>query len=542
MQLINADSPAFKHLSPAEATRTQLLLGSAAICEPVASTMGPRGLNVLIAQPYNQPPIATNDGKTVADSIDLEDPIQNMAAQLIKQAASATNQTAGDGTSATTVLANALLRSGLKAIAIGANPVLFKRELDVLTANVVAALKTQSQPVKSSADIKHVAQISSQNAQVAEVLADLYDKLGPTGVIDLAESNLVGITGEFTSGFSWNAAPWSPSFLANASNVELVDVPVLLLDLPTVAATDALVPLMTALAEAGTPRLVVVARNFGTAAIATQLLNNVQGSFNSLVVQPDFRAGSSFFEDLSALTGAPIINETCGVPLKALTPAHLGHAAKASVTMTQIIIQGPATSPVSLASHLENLSTQVTEAASPAESDRLLARIARLTTGIGVLTVGALTPVETRELKLRAEDAINATRAASLEGIVAGGGTALAHIAQSLRTAPPDAQASLEARLAHEAMTEVLETPLSTIAINANQTPAIIKAGLKSADAAWGFNALTLKFENLVKSGVIDPTLVVRSALENAVSAVGTLLTTAHSISPSVEKLDPTKP
>lgn len=527
----------FKQLTSGDDNARKMLAGVLKLSKVVGSTLGPRGLNVTIDRGPWQPPLVTNDGVTVAASITLEDEVENLAAQLVKSAAQSTNDFAGDGTTTATVLAARLYQEGLKRIQTGCNPILLKKALDFLVTFARGELSKLALPVASAKDIKNIARVSSGSEAVGQVLADLYEAAGPDGMTTLEPGLEHGVCGEFREGLTWASGLWAPQFVNNPTKAESAweDIPVLLLDLPNVSDPTALVPLMKAMVSAGQPRLLVVAKAFSGGALATAVFNCLKADgFKTCAVKAT--GDSAWFSDVAALTGATVINDACGLKLDALTPEHLGKVRRvvSDMTCTTLVALADADTKARVAARVAQIESDINDAKNDSAVEALLARKSKLTTGVSVVKVGASSEIEAAELRLRVEDAINACRAASREGVVAGGGRALLQVAAAFRFKDPATlgMKTLEERAAYEILCRVLEEPARVIANNAGSNPDSVVERLYSEyeNPHVGFNALTCVFEDLVAAGVVDPALVTRSALENAVSVVGTLLTTDYSV------------
>jgi len=522
--------------------RHSIQTGVRTLASVVAATMGPRGRNVAIAsQGYGKPPLVTNDGVTIAQSITLEDPTEDLAAQFIKQVASRANETAGDGTTTATVLAAALLDAALLQVELqDANPVQLKLQLELVLAHVLELLNDVAVPVQGNTELlRAVARISSGGDDaLATQLAELYERLGPDAAVTLQDDAQPGVTVDTIEGITLPFGWLLPHFVNQPRTNEALftDIPCLVID-RDLADPKSLLKLMNHLGQKGEPRLVVFCKNMRDGALATAAVNTVQGKFTSLVVRV---TSADDFADLAALTGAQIIGPSDGVDLNdaaLLERAYLGKVSKVVATRTKTTVVGAADSE-SLAAHVTQLRTEADDQTSDLTEDQrnaLVNRAAKLESGVGVVRVGATTEVARLERKLRVEDAINATAAALRSGVLPGGGAALAHVAAKLRT---DAPPTLDP-VAVNILVRVLEEPMKCIVRNAGRdaTTVLDQVQANGAPATYDANTHT-HIPDAIAAGIADPALVTTTALEAAVTAVATLVTTHATITDPAPKND----
>jgi len=509
-----------------ENARRALERGIDILAEAVAVTLGPKGRNVVLEKKFGAPQIV-NDGVTIAKEIELEDHIENTGVALIRQAASKTNDAAGDGTTTATVLAHAIVKEGLRNVAAGANAILLKRGIDKASAFLVEKIAEHARPVEDSKAIAQVAAISAGNdEEVGSMIAQAMDKVGKEGVISLEEGKSMTTELEITEGMRFDKGYISPYFATDAERMETVfDEPYILLTDKKIALFQDLVPVLEQVARSGRP-LVIIAEDIEKEALATLVVNRLRGVLNVAAVKaPGFGdRRKAMLEDIAVLTGGQLVTEDAGLKLDTTKLESLGKARRITITKdsTTIVAEG---NEASVKARCEQIRRQMEETESSYDKEKLQERLAKLSGGVAVVKVGAATETEMKDKKLRLEDAINATKAAVEEGIVPGGGTTLAHLA-------PVLEAWAHSNLKDEELTgalivaRALPAPLKRIAENAGQNGAVIAERVKEKDFNIGFNASTNEFVDMLEAGIVDPAKVTRSALQNAASIAGMVLTT----------------
>ncbi|MHB1988023.1 MAG: chaperonin GroEL [Acidimicrobiales bacterium] len=521
-----------------ESARRRLEAGVNKLADTVKVTLGPKGRNVVLDKKFGAPTI-TNDGVTIARDIELEDHFENMGAQLVKEVATKTNDVAGDGTTTATVLAQALVREGLRNVAAGANPMALKRGIEQAVAAAVESVRNQSREIDGRKEIAQVAAISAADESIGEVLAEAIDKVGKDGTVTVEESNTFGLELEFTEGMQFDKGYLSPYFVTDAERQEVVlEDPYILVVNSKVSSVHDLVPVLERVMQSG-KQLLIIAEDVEGEALATLVVNKIRGLFSSVAVKaPGFgERRKAMLGDIAVLTGAQVISEEVGLKLENTTLDLLGHSRRIVVTKddTTIIDGGGASEDVK--GRIAQIKREIEDTDSDWDREKLQERLAKLAGGVAVVKVGAATEIELKEKKHRIEDALSATRAALEEGIVAGGGTALIRSRAAL-TKVIDSLSGDEATGAR-AVYKALEEPLKWIAINAGLEGAVQVQHVEQADGSHGLNAATGKIEDLVKAGITDPAKVTRSALQNAASIAALLLTTEVVIADKPEKNPP---
>ncbi|MBD2489337.1 chaperonin GroEL [Aulosira sp. FACHB-615] len=509
-----------------ENARRALERGIDILAEAVAVTLGPKGRNVVLEKKFGAPQIV-NDGVTIAKEIELEDHVENTGVALIRQAASKTNDAAGDGTTTATVLAHAIVKEGLRNVAAGANAIQLKRGIDKATGFLVDKIKEHARPVEDSKAIAQVAAISAGNDEVVGALiAEALDKVGREGVVSLEEGKSVTTELEVTEGLNFDKGYISPYFATDAERLEAVlDEPFLLLTDKKITLVQDLVPILEQVARQGRP-LVIIAEDIEKEALATLVVNRLRGVLNVAAVKaPGFGdRRKAILEDIAILTGGQLITEDAGLRLDATKLDQLGKARRITITKdsTTLVAEG---NEQAVKARVEQIRRQIEETESSYDKEKLQERLAKLAGGVAVVKVGAATETELKDRKLRLEDAINATRAAVEEGIVPGGGTTLAHLAPELETW---AKANLvdEELIGALIVSRALAAPLKRIAENAGQNGAVIAERVKEKEFNVGYDATTGEFVDLFAAGIVDPAKVTRSAIQNAASIAGMVLTT----------------
>ncbi len=509
-----------------EEARRGLEAGVNKLADAVKVTLGPKGRNVVLDKKFGAPTI-TNDGVSIAREVELEDQFENMGAQLVKEVATKTNDIAGDGTTTATVLAQALVREGLRNVAAGANPMGVKKGMEKAVAAAVENLAGQSVQVDDSKDkIAQVASISAADTSIGETIANAIDKVGKDGVVTVEESNTFGMDLDFVEGMQFDKGYLSPYFVTDAERQEAVlDDPYILLNQGKISNVQDLLPVLEKVMQSGKP-LLIIAEDIEGEALATLVVNKIRGTFNSVSVKaPGFgERRKAMLQDMAILTGGQVIAEEVGLKLDSADMSLLGSARKIVVTKDDTTIVEGAGSTADVEGRVAQIKAEIENTDSDWDREKLQERLAKLAGGVAVVQVGAATEVELKEKKHRIEDALSATRAAIEEGIVAGGGTALLRS----RSAVADLLGSLEgdeatgARIIHAA----LEAPAKLIASNAGHEGAVVVQRVEAESGSTGFDAATGEMVDLIDAGVIDPVKVTRAALQNAASIAGLLLTT----------------
>jgi chaperonin GroEL len=513
-----------KILSFSEDARRRLEKGVNKLADAVKVTLGPKGRNVVIDKKWGAPTI-TKDGVTVAREIELEDAYENMGAQLAKEVATKTNDVAGDGTTTATVLAQAIVKEGLRNVAAGANPMMLKRGIDKAVEAVVADIASQARDIETQDEIAQVAAISANNDEtIGKILADAMDKVGKDGVITVEESQTFGMELDFVEGMQFDKGYISPYMVTDTERMEVVfEDPYILLANSKISAVQDLLPVLEKVMQAGRP-LVVVAEDLEGEALATVVVNKIRGTFQSAAVKaPGFgERRKAMLQDIAILTGGQVISEEVGLKLENTTLDLLGRARKVVITKDDTTIVEGAGSEEDIQGRIAQIKAEIDKTDSDWDREKLQERLAKLSGGVAVVKVGAATETELKEVKHRIEDALSATRAAVEEGIVAGGGTSLIHAEAAVDKLKLDGDIATGARIIRHA----LSSPLYWIASNAGLEGSVVVEKVRGMDAGHGLNALTGDYEDLGKAGVIDPAKVTRSALQNAASIAGLLLTT----------------
>ncbi len=529
-----------KQIVHGEESRAAILRGVNQLADAVKITLGPKGRNVVLGKTYGSPTI-TKDGVTVAKEIELKDPLENMGAQMVREVASKTSDIAGDGTTTATVLAQAIYREGVKTVAAGANPMALKRGIDKAVERATAAIKKMSKPVAGDM-IAQVGTISANgDAAIGELIAEAMEKVGKDGVITVEDAKTMETDLEFVEGMQFDRGYLSPYFVTDAEKMESVLTnPLILLSEKKIASMRDLLPILEQVAKIGKP-ILIIAEDVEGEALATLVVNKLRGTINVAAVKaPGFGdRRKEMLQDIAVLTGAKVISEDLGIKLENVTVEDLGKAKKVTISKENTIIIDGGGNTDDLKARVKILKTQIDDSSSDYDREKLQERLAKLVGGVAVIRVGAATETELKEKKARVEDAMNATRAAVEEGIVAGGGVALIRAAKALdkfiifdaknedeTNGDPDEQIGVNI------VKRALEEPLRQIVQNAGKEGAVIVEKVRaSKDANFGYNAATETFEDLVAAGIIDPAKVTRCALQNAASIAGLMLTTEALIS-----------
>ena len=532
-----------KQLVFAEEARRKLKAGIDVVADAVATTLGPKGRNVALDRKFGSPTI-THDGVTVAKEIELQDPFENMGAQLLKEAATKTNDIAGDGTTTSTVLAHAIVTEGLKTLAAGANPMLLKHGIEAAAKAVAEDIKKQAISISTKEDIGNVATISAQDSNIGALIADVMDKVGKDGVITVEESKGLEFETEYVEGMQFDRGYLSPYFITDSEHMEAViaDAYILIYDKKISAAAD-IVPLLEKMVQIGKRELVIICEDVDGEALATLVLNKLRGMLNVLAIKaPGFGdRRKAMLGDIAILSGASVISEETGRKIETATVADLGRAEKVVSDKDNTTIVGGKGSEKEIKSRIDQIRVEIDKTTSDYDREKLQERLAKLSGGVAIIRVGAATETELKEKKHRVEDALSATRAAVEEGIVPGGGVAL------LNAVPVLLKLKLEnedEQIGVNIVRKALEVPMRRITENAGKDGSVIVENVRQQQAkskkhTIGYNVLTDEYMDMVKGGVIDPAKVTRGALENAASIAAMILTTEALITDVPEKDKP---
>jgi len=524
-----------KQIIHREDARRALERGVNILANTVTVTLGPKGRNVVLDKKFGAPQI-TNDGVTIARDIELEDPFENMGAQLVREVATKTQDVAGDGTTTATLLAQAIIREGLKNVAAGANPMFLKRGIDKAVKVAVEELEKLSKPVETKEDITQVASISADDEEIGKLIAEAMEKVGKDGVITVEESKGLTTEMKWVEGMQFDRGYISSYMVTDTEKMEAVlDEPFILLTDRKLSNIQDLLPLLEKIVQKG-KQLLIVAEDVEGEALATLVVNKLRGTFTCVAVKaPGFGdRRKAMLEDIAILTGGQVISEDVGIDFKNVDLSMLGRARQVRVSKEETVIVDGAGKPEDIKKRISQIRVQIEETTSDFDREKLQERLAKLSGGVAVIEVGAATETEMKEKKTRIEDALSATRAAVEEGIVSGGGVAYLNVSMAL--------AKLEKELSGDELTgmnivrKALEEPLRVIAENAGAEGSVVVEKVKSMEQGYGYNAVTAQFENMFKSGIVDPTKVVRSAIQNAASIAGLLLTTEAVVTDIPEK------
>ncbi|KIU25257.1 chaperonin GroEL [Weissella cibaria] len=512
-----------KDIKFAEDARAKMQAGVDKLANTVKTTIGPKGRNVVIEQSYGAPTI-TNDGVTIAKSIELEDHFEDMGAKLVAEVASKTNDIAGDGTTTATVLTQAIINEGLKNVTAGANPVGVRRGIELATDAAVKSLHDMSKTVSTKGEIAQIASISAANPEVGELIAEAMEKVGNDGVITIEESKGIETTLDVVEGMQFDRGYMSQYMVTDTDKMEAsLDNPYILITDKKIANIQEILPMLQSVVEQGRA-LLIIADDITGEALPTLVLNKMRGTFNVVAVKaPGFGdRRKAQLEDIAILTGGTVITEDLGLNLKDVTIAQLGQAAKVTVSKDNTTIVEGAGNKDAIADRVNLIKGQIAETTSDFDREKLQERLAKLAGGVAVINVGAATETELKERKYRIEDALNATRAAVEEGFVAGGGTALVNAIPAVAALSEDGDVQTGINIVRRA----LEEPVRQIAENAGLEGSVIVNQLKAEKPGIGYNAATDEWVDMVAAGIVDPTKVTRSALQNAASVSALLLTT----------------
>ena len=535
-----------KQLVFKEDARRKLQSGVDKVANAVTTTLGPKGRNVALDKKFGAPTV-THDGVTVAKEIELEDPYENMGAQLLKEAATKTNDIAGDGTTTATVLAQAIVSEGLKNVAAGANPMLLKRGI-IHAADIVAGnILDQSTPIETRDEIANVASVSAQDQEIGDLIAEVMDKVGKDGVVTVEESRGLEFETEYVEGMQFDRGYVSPYFVSNSETMESsIEEPYILIHDKKVSAAQDIIPILEKLHQIGKRELVIIAEDVDGEALATMVVNKLRGAINVLAVKaPGFGdRRKAMLRDIAVLTGGTVISEETGRKLDSVTVQDLGRAAKVVSTKDDTVIVDGAGEEGAIAGRIEEIRREIDASSSDYDREKLQERLAKLSGGVAVIRVGAATETELKEKKHRVEDALSATRAAVEEGIVPGGGVALINAMSSLDGVSMDLG---DENTGVTIMRRALEMPMRKIAANAGEDGAVIiqnvrRAQDESSNHRVGFNVMNGEYGDMIDAGIPDPAKVTRGAIENSASIAAMILTTEALITDVPEDTPPPMP
>ncbi len=516
--------------------RSAMVRGVDILADTVKVTLGPKGRNVVLEKSFGSP-LITNDGVTIAKEIELEDHFENMGAKLVSEVASKTNDIAGDGTTTATVLTQAIVREGIKNVTAGANPIGIRRGIETAVAAAVEALKNNAIPVSSKEAIAQVAAVSSRSEKVGEYISEAMEKVGKDGVITIEESRGMETELEVVEGMQFDRGYLSQYMVTdNEKMVADLENPYILITDKKISNIQEILPLLESILQSSRP-LLIIADDVDGEALPTLVLNKIRGTFNVVAVKaPGFGdRRKAMLEDIAILTGGTVITEDLGLELKDATIEALGQAARVTVDKDSTVIVEGAGNPEAIANRVAVIKSQIETTTSEFDREKLQERLAKLSGGVAVIKVGAATETELKEMKLRIEDALNATRAAVEEGIVAGGGTALVNVISAVAALELEGDEATGRNIVLRA----LEEPVRQIAYNAGYEGSIVIDRLKNAELGTGFNAATGEWVNMIEAGIIDPVKVSRSALQNAASVASLILTTEAVVANKPEPVAP---
>jgi chaperonin GroEL len=524
---------AHKELKFDEEARRSLERGVNVLADAVKVTLGPKGRYVVLDKKFGAPTI-TNDGVTIAREIELEDVFENQGAQLVREVATSTNDVAGDGTTTATVLAQAIVREGLKNVAAGANPMALKRGIESAVESVVEDLKSQSKEISGKEDIARVATISAREREIGDTIADAIDKVGKDGVVNVEEGQTFGLELEFTEGMQFDKGYLSPYMITDPERMEAVlEDPYILVANQKIGAVKDLLPVLEQVIQQGRP-LLIVAEDVEGESLATIVVNKLRGTFTAVAVKaPGFGdRRKRMLEDIAILTGAEVITEEMGLKLENTKVEQLGKARRIVVDKDSTTIIDGAGDADQIKARIKQLKSEIETTDSDFDREKLQERLAKLAGGVAVIKVGAATETEMKEKKHRVEDAVQATRAALEEGIVPGGGVALLNAVSAIKLDSIEGDERTGAAI----VVRALEEPIRQLAANAGLEGSVVVSQVRGATAGHGLNVDTGEVEDLVKAGIIDPTMVTRSALQNAASIAKNILTTEAVVAEAPEK------
>ena len=519
-----------------EEARRALGRGVDALANAVKVTLGPKGRNVVLDKKFGAPTI-TNDGVTIARDIELEDPFENMGAQLVKEVATKTNDIAGDGTTTATLLAQAMIHEGMKNVAAGANPMIIKKGIDEAVKTLVEEIKTKAKKVEGQADIAQVATISSANEETGKLIAEAMEKVGKDGVITVEESKTMSTNLSVKEGMQFDRGYISPYLVTDTDKMEAaLDDPYILITDRKISAINDILPILEQVVKAG-KQLAIIAEDIDGEALTTIVVNKLRGTFKALAVKaPGFGdRRKAMLQDIATLTGGTVISEELGRKLDSVTLADLGQAHKMVSTKDETTIIGGKGDKEAIAERVAQIKQQISQTTSDFDREKLQERLAKLSGGVAVIEIGAATEVEMKDKKYRIEDALNATRAAVEEGIVAGGGTTFLDILPALDKLEVEGDEKVGVNIVKRA----IEEPVRQIAQNAGLEGSVVVENVKKAGTGIGFNALKNEYVDMLQAGIVDPAKVTRSALQNAASIASMVLTTETLVADKPEKEAP---
>ena len=519
-----------KEIRFSEEARKALEIGVNKLADTVKVTIGPKGRNVILDKKFGSP-LITNDGVTIAKEIELEDPYENMGAQLVKEVATKTNDVAGDGTTTATLLAQAIIREGLKNVAAGSNPILLRKGIQKAVDTAVATLKANSRTIENKESIAQVAAISAGDEEIGKLIAEAMEKVGNDGVITVEESKSMGTTLEVVEGMQFDRGYVSAYMVTDVEKMEAtLSEPYILITDKKISNIQEILPILEQIVQQGR-RLLIIAEDVEGEALSTLVVNKLRGTFEVVAVKaPGFGdRRKAMLEDIAILTGGRVISEEIGLDLKEATLDMLGKASTVKISKENTTIVNGAGEEKAIKDRIAQIKRQIEETTSEFDKEKLQERLAKLSGGVAVIEVGAATETELKERKLRMEDALNATRAAVEEGIVPGGGAALVAVMDEVEALLKDEQTP-ETKTGIQIVLKALQEPLKQIAINAGLEGAVIVENVRKSDKDHGFDALNEQYVNMIDAGIIDPTKVTRSALQNAASVAATLLTTEAAV------------
>ena len=524
-----------KEIQFREDARRALERGVNALADTVKVTLGPKGRNVVLDKKFGSP-LITNDGVTIAREIELSDPYENMGAQLVKEVANKTQDVAGDGTTTATLLAQAIVREGLKNVTAGANPMVLKKGIEKAVNIIVEELKKFSKPIEDKDKIAQVASISAGDEEIGKLIAEAMEKVGKDGVITVEEAKTMGTSLDVVEGMQFDRGYISPYMVTDTEKMEAVlDEPYILITDKKIGNIQDMLPVLEKIVQMG-KKLVIIAEDVEGEALATLVVNKLRGTFTCVAVKaPGFGdRRKAMLQDIAILTGGEVVSEDLGIELKSVTIDMLGRARQVKVTKEDTIIVDGAGDQEEIKKRIHQIKVQIDETTSDFDKEKLQERLAKLSGGVAVIQVGAATETELKEKKHRIEDALSATRAAVEEGIVAGGGAAFIHALPSLN----NVEASGDEVTGVNIIKRALEEPVRQIANNAGMEGSIIVEKIKGLELGWGFDAMKGEYVDMVKVGIIDPTKVTRSTLQNAASVASMILTTEAVVADKPEEKD----
>ena len=520
-----------------EEARRAMKVGVDKLADTVKVTLGPKGRNVVLDKKFGSP-LITNDGVSIAREIELEDPYENMGAQLVKEVATKTNDVAGDGTTTATLLAQAIIREGLKNVTAGANPMLLRNGIRMAVEEAVKGILEISKPVNGKEDIARVAAISAADDEIGKLISDAMEKVGNEGVITVEESKSMGTELDVVEGMQFDRGYISPYMVTDTEKMEAVlDNPLILITDKKISNIQEILPVLEQIVQAG-KKLLIIAEDIEGEAMATLVVNKLRGTFNCVAVKaPGFGdRRKEMLQDIAILTGGQVISEELGRDLKETTIDMLGQAESVKITKENTTIVNGKGDSNAIKERIGQIKTQIEETTSEFDKEKLQERLAKLAGGVAVIKVGAATETELKERKLRIEDALAATKAAVEEGIVPGGGTAYVNVINKIAELKSDVA---DTQVGINIIVRALEEPMRQISTNAGLEGSVIIEKVKNSDAGMGYDALHDEYVNMIKAGIVDPTKVTRSALQNAASVASTFLTTEAAVVDIPEKEAP---